>query len=487
MQHVKPFQMTQPNDISGLTKKENLAYQFAIAPQKATKVPIKIREANVGTDMNSYLSRVATKYFDTQDDFTWDIETGGDKNIPLVKAEINIGTTITESDQAGINESEFYMYFKQDWFFDTNIIVGEALEDYPIRILDDPTPVAGGLYRYRVKLELGDPNAFVPYEELTSGKRFSKEFSPVEHTMSTKGGGIHHDFPYTMRGSMSMLRMQDKVPGDMVAQPLAYYFKTKDGKVLKTWQDKRSHDFDQQFLKEINFALMYARSNMRADGTYTSKGKSGHYLKIGSGFKEQIRRSNFAAFNSFDIEELVSMMLDMSVGKLMFNERAVTLSTGEWGMWEFHKSMEELSSVFTPARDNYRIYGKGDGKMGYRGQFMEFEGPNGIKVKVMHDPTKDDPVRNKKYHPTKHGLLESYSYDILNMGTSSGESNLQKVTVKKFGEIRKWRSGLRSPYDYGEGSMETTEDAWEEHRAAIVGAMILDPERTGTYELNMQY
>src|SRR6056297_1237273 len=145
MQHVKPFQMTQPNDISGLTKKENLAYQFAIAPQKATKVPIKIREANVGTDMNSYLSRVATKYFDTQDDFTWDIETGGDKNIPLVKAEINIGTTITESNQAGINESEFYMYFKQDWFFDTNIIVGEALEDYPIRILDDPTPVAGGL------------------------------------------------------------------------------------------------------------------------------------------------------------------------------------------------------------------------------------------------------------------------------------------------------------------------------------------------------
>ena len=483
---LKPFQTYQSDDISGLVKKENLAYRFGIEPQKATKVPIKLREANVGTDMNTYLSKFATKTFDTADDFTWDIETDGDKNVPLAKATLTPdGSQVGATDQTGKNFGEFYLFFEEAYFTDVNRIVGEENETYPIEVLDEPVAV-GDLWMYRCRLQTGNQELFIPYEELAPGKRFSKDFSPVEKTLSVKGGGIHHDFPYQMRNSMTMLRMEDLVPGDMIERPTKFHWRNKNtGKVMTSWMDKRTYDFEMQFMKEINYLLMYSTSNMAPDGSYKQKGKSGQYIQLGSGINEQISRSNYYTFNKFNIEELTNMLLELSIGKINRSQREVNLSTGEWGMVDFHKDLERLSTLYSPANDNYRIYGKGKGEMGYRGQFMEYIGPNGVKVNIMHDPTKDDPVRNKKYHPSKPGLIESRNFDVLNMGTNEGESNIQKVSVKRWGEIRKWRDGLRSPYDYGEGQMVIKNDAWEETRAFTGGAMVLNPERTGRYRLNI--
>jgi len=290
-----------------------------------------------------------------------------------------------------------------------------------------------------------------------------------------------------MYNSMTMMRMEDLVPGNMIERPTKFHWRNKKtGKIMSAWMDKRTYDFEMQYMKEVNYLLMYSTSNMSPDGSYKQKGKSGHYLKLGSGLKEQISRSNYYTYNKFNIKKLTEMLLELSVGKLHRNKREVTLSTGEWGMLDFHEDLERLSTLYTPANDNYRIYGKGNGEMGYQGQFMEYRGPNGVKLNIMHDPTKDDPVRNKKYHPVKPGLIESRNFDILNMGTSEGSvPNIQKVTLKRFGEIRKWRSGLRSPYDYGEGEMQIKNDAWEETRAFTGGMQVYDPGRTGRYELNI--
>lgn len=484
-----PFQLYEARDIAGLVKENNLAYNFGIEPQKASEVAIRLMEANVGMDMNTYLSKFPVKKFKTSDDFYWDIETGGDKNVGLVKAESVPGSAVTATDQLGKNFSEFYLYFDEAWFTDVNVIVGEELEKYQIQILEDPHPV-GTLFRYRCRLLTGDPNLYIPYEEVQAGKRFSKDFSLVEQTMSVKGGGIHHDFPYKMLNAMSMIRMEDTVPGNMIVRPTLFSWKhPKTGKVMTMWMDKWTADFEIQYMKEINHLLMYAQSNKSADGTYKQKGKSGNVIKQGAGLKQQIEQANYYTYNEFDIDKFVDMLLELSVGKIVQGQREVTISTGEWGMVEFHKAIEDRTALFTPARDNYRIYsGAGGAKdgMGFRGQFTEYYGPNGVKVNIIHDPTKDDPVRNKKKHPTKSGLLESYNYDILNMGTSDGSPNIQKVTLEQFGEIRKFRPGLRSPYDLKGNSSEimvTSVDAWEEHRAFTGGVMVADPSRTGVYKI----
>lgn len=487
---VRPFQITYPRDISGMVKTENLAYNFGINPQKATEAVIKLRQANSGEDMNTYLSQYPVKKFKTQDDFVWDLEAGGDKNIPLSKCSLTPGgSQVSGTDQVGKGKSTFYMTFPEDWFFVTNVIVGEELEEYQIRISEEGVPVAGGQTRYKCELVTGDMDHFIPVEEVSAGKRFSKDFSLVEGTLSVDGGGIHHNFPYTMKGAMSMIRMKTVVPGDMVnnSRPVAFGWKDKrTGKVMKSWLDKLTYDFDDQFMTEINRLIQYARSNANEKGEYFNKGTSGNIIKQGDGIKAQKRQANYDTYNEFDVGALEDHILAMSVNKYNMGERKILLSSGEYGHKQFHKSVQNVPGAeFSPARDDYRIYSKGDDKMGWRGQFTEYRGSNGVILESMVDTTKDDDVRNKKLHPTKQGLVESYNYDIYNTGTKAGEPNIQKVQLETNGEIRKFREGLRSPYTRGEGSMQVETDGWEEHRAFIGSGIVLDPEGTGSYELSI--
>ena len=126
--------------------------------------------------------------------------------------------------------------------------------------------------------------------------------------------------------------------------------------------------------------------------------------------------------------------------------------------------------------------------MSYKGQFLEYWGPNGVKVNIIHDALKDDYERNKIAMPGKPGLAESYVYDILNMGTSDGRPNIQKVMIKGQGDIRGFMPGLRDPFTPTNKEtrvMASSIDGWTEHRAFQGGALVYDPTRTATYKPNV--
>lgn len=481
---ISPFQLYESEDASGLITKAHLGYRFGIEPQQASKVATMIHQANLGATVNAYLNQFPTKTFETDDDFTWDITTNGKKNVPLAKAEITIGTDLAATDQAGLNYSEFYLYFYEAYFTDVNLIVGERNEIYPIQVLDDPVNV-GGLYRYRVRLLTGDENLFVPFEELQAGKRFSKEFSPVEKELSVKGGGVHYTFPYKMMNAFTMIRMQDTIPGNMIERPVKFsWIDPATKKLMTTWMDYRSYELEMQYQDEINHMIVYAQANKTSAGKYMQHGKSGRVLQMGAGIKQQMEAANYNTYNSFDIKKFTEMLLDLTVGKIVMGQREVTVLTGEWGMYQFHEALENYTTLYTPARDNHRIYSGGGNTMGFRGQFLEYIGPNGIKVNIVHDALKDDFARNKIRYPGKQGFAESYVYDILNMGTSDGRPNIQKVALAKFGDIRGYEPGLRDPFTIGQTNrvMSNPKDAWTEHRAYTGGAIVYDPTRTATYK-----
>jgi len=481
---ISPFQLYESEDITGLVTKSHLGYRFGIEPQQASKVATMIHQANLGATVNAYLNQFPTKTFETDDDFTWDITTNGKKNVPLAKAEATLGTTVTGASQAGFNYSEFWLYFYEAYFTDVNIIVGERNEIYPIQVLEDPKNV-GGLWRYRCRLVTGDPALFIPSEELAAGKRFSKDFSLVEKELSVKGGGVHYTFPYKMMNAMTMIRMQDTIPGNMIERPVKFsWIDPISKKLMTTWMDYRSYELEMQYQDEINHMLVYSTSNKTAEGTYVQRGKSGRVMQMGAGIKQQMEAANYNTYNSFDIKKFTEMLLDLTVGKVIMGQREVTVLTGEWGMYQFSEALESYTSLYTPARDSYRIYSTGGNSMGFRGQFLEFIGPNGIKVNIVHDALKDDFARNKVYYPGKQGLAESYVYDIMNMGTSDGRPNIQKVALAKFGDIRGYEPGLRDPFTIGQTNrvMSNPKDAWTEHRAYTGGAIVYDPTRTATYK-----
>ena len=484
MAKISPFQMTEAQSWAGLTTKNHMGAIYQANPQMASKLMTRIHQTNFGLDLDTYLDQFTPLYLDTDDDFEWDLIGTAKKNVPLVEARIS-GTAITAADQPGLNHTEVELVFPEQWFSDENIIVGEKNEVYPLQVIADPTP-EGTNWVYRCRLITGDDTLFVPFEELAAGKRFSKEWSLVEQTLSKKGGLVNFTSPFKMRNSFSMIRMQHTAAGNMINRPMATAWKGDDGKTYSTWTQYEDYQFDMQFRLEKNRLLMFARSNKATDGSYKNYGKSGFIKKQGAGIRQQMEASNTSFYNDFSIEYLLDVLLDLSEGKLPTDQREFVLRTGERGAVQFHKALESHSQLFTPLRNEDRMYKASNttgAKMGYGygGQFIEYMGPQGIKVSLSIDSMYDDRERNKIYHPDG-GVAESYRYDILDVGTTDGEPNIRKVYVKGQDDIYGYEAGFRNPFsaDGARTAMSHATDGYTVHRGSICGAMVKDPSRTAS-------
>ena len=174
-----------------------------------------------GKTLENYLAQFPVKYFDTDDDYTWEVIGSSRRNIPLVEARDAAGSVI-DSESAtnvGIAGAPFYLVFSEDWFADGEIVVGEKNEIYQMRILAEPR-AEGSNYVYKVETAGGLTDG-VPADEFTSGKRFSWEFAPVESSRSKGVGGVRYTTPVAMRNEWTTLRIKERVPGNMLNKKLA--------------------------------------------------------------------------------------------------------------------------------------------------------------------------------------------------------------------------------------------------------------------------
>ena len=105
----------------------------------------------------------------------------------------------------------------------------------------------------------------------------------------------------------------------------------------------------------------------------------------------------------------------------------------------------------------------------------------------MVDPTKDNPVLHTKKFGK--GLAQSFTYDIWDIGTSGGESNIKRVVPKDAQEVFRYIPGLRDPFtpggtgyngDSGQAVMTASStDGYSMYKAAWFGVMIRNIKRTG--------
>lgn len=491
------FKVYEAQSWSGLTTDNHLKSIYKISPQKASSIVTKLLASSYGANLDSLLSRFPVKYFDSDDEFTWDLIGSSERNYPLVEARHANGAVVTGGDSGvGAARAKFELVFAERAFSDVHMVVGEKNEVYPLRVVEEPV-AEGTNWVYKVEL-MGLALDGMPGSELVAGKRFSKEFSPVETTLSRKGGDISFTSPIALRNEFSAIRMQHKAPGNMKDRRVMMPFITKDpktGQLVKqeTWMQHVEWVFEQQFNKEKNTALYFATTNRDANGDYHNIGKSGHIIKMGSGIREQMEVSNTLYYNVFSLKLLTNMLSELSEGKLSMDERHFVLRTGERGAAQFHEAItldgsgwqalnglgfdntgtNMIRKVSSPLNANAYAVG---------GQFVEYLAPNNIRVTIEVDPMYDDKVRNKVKHP-KGGVAESYRYDILDIGTIDGEPNIQKAMVRGVEDIRAWEHGLRNPFTAAP-STETIANAVDGsvyHRACMgFGAIVRDPSRTAS-------
>jgi len=387
------------------------------------------------------------------------------------------------------------LVFGEKAFSDVNLIVGEKNEIYPLRILEDPVAELGN-YVYKVELMGGVING-MPGSELAGGKRFSKDYSPIEMSMSIKGGDIGFTSPIAMRNEFSAFRMEHTAPGNAKLFPMELPFEfvdPKDGKVKSstTWMDHVEWKFEWEFSQEKSKMIMFARTNRNENGDYYNIGKSGQVLQMGAGIRQQMEVSNTEYYNEFSIKLITNKLAELSEGKLDMSDRHFVLRTGERGAIQFSEGVKQdvsgwMSIGFNNTNTNSikkvssslheNAYGAGF-------QFTEFYAPNGVKVTLEVDPFYDDKVRNKIMHP-KGGVAESYRYDIMYIGKLDGEPNIQKAMVRGQEDVRGWEVGLRNPFPSAsalpQGIMSNAVDGSKYTKACFgIGAIVRDSTRTAS-------
>lgn len=480
---ISPLQKYEPKDWSGLTTENHLGMMYALKPQVVDELIDRIYAVNLGgDDIVSFLKKFPKKMIESDQPFSWFLQGADEKNIALI-SYYNIDLS-TQPSKPGIARTPFVMIFAEKMFSATDVIVGEKPDLYKLRIVKDPERYGIG-WAHTVELVTGNDNLYIPAAELAEGTRWSKEYSLVEQTLSKRGGGVSHTSPFKMENTMSMIRKQYEVPGNMIRQgknaPLAFSFKDQDGNVQTQWIKKLDWDFLTQFRREKARLITYGNSNKLPDGSYGNTGESGYEIRAGYGLYEQMAPSNIFYYNTFDIDWLTEIAIGLSVGKLPEDQRRFVLSTGEYGMFQFHRAVETKASAWTPNFHQGRISISGN-KMSYQGQFLEYRSVNGIVFELMHDPRKDDSVRNKIMHP-EGGLASSREYDLFDFGTANGSPNIQLVGMEGDEEIYRYIAGLRDPYSaYNNLSAPSVAssgvDGYEVHRAFIGGVYIKNPMRT---------
>lgn len=485
--NVSKLQIVQPQHFSGLMRHSHLGAIGYTKPQYIDKVMDRLFEVNYGADnIVSFINQFPVHYLDEEGEYRWLLHGSDERNLPLVKAEITPGNAVTATDKPGIAFSQFYLTFAEKWFDATSNIVGPNPDDFTLRVVEDPTPADGG-WRYKVELLTGDENLFVPVSDLAQGTLWSEDYAVVERYLSKRGAGIRHTSPFQMQNTTSMIRRNYEVAGAMLGvgknSPLAFSFVDGQGNKQVSWVDKVAWDFWVQCRRDKARLLMHGKSNRKADGTYNNTGESGNKIETGFGLYEQMEGGNILNFNKFDLDLLTKFALDISVGKVPGDKRKLVLSTGEYGMYDFHKAASEKASGLRWLQSGHNFQGSGSNITFNEGQIMKYVSVNGIEFNLMLDPMKDDPVRNKQKHP-EGGLVSSRTYDIWDFGTSNGKPNIQRVAVKGQEEFFKYIPGMRDPFSVGGTGMnpEPTSspvDGYSVHKMFIGGIMVNNPFKTG--------
>lgn len=487
------FQVTDAKAFAGIINPENtLGAIWKAAPQKINDAMIKLLAIHRGKSLENMLSMFETKFVENDNEYYWELIGSSRRNIPLFEARYQ-GAAVTDSDtNIGEGGTTFELVFPEQWFFKGEVIVGEKNEVYPIRVLDDGI-AEGNTWVYTCETA-GSSRDGIPGEELVSGKRFNEEFAPVGKGLSREVGGVRRVTPVSMRGELTTIRIDHKLPGDAtgkkVAMGIPVLDKEGNKKVFPTLALYEDWLVEQEFSLYKNKYLMYGKTNRTSDGEYHNKDVSGRSIKIGSGIREQMEQSNTYFFNDFSIEMLEEILYGLSEGKLGFDQRKFILRTGERGAAAFHKAVLDTTSgwaahVARPGTNPQTI--KKTNSMLHENafsagfQFTEYMAPNGVTVKLEVDDFYDDKVRNTIRIPGKNGVAESYRYDIFYIGTPE-EPNIQKVMVKGKEEIRGYQWGFRNPFTgaVNNGNMGTLEDAGTITKFCQLGVVVYDPTRTAS-------
>lgn len=486
------LQIVEPKYWNKFTSMDHLAAIGGFQPEVINNVLEYLYDVNHGYNFGSMINKLLVHYVENAETpFRWALIGGEERPIPLVKASLDTaGTALTATDKPGQYGASFYMWYAEDYFGATTTLLGSKPEAYVIKCKADAAQI-GDLFRYEVELLTSNPAFFVPVADLVQDSLWNEGWGQVEQTLSKRGNSVHHGTHFMFENTMSLIRKNYEVPGNVLRNgtmnnPMAFAFKDLEtGQTTKKWVDKQAWDFYRQFRNDSYRLDLYGKSNKLQDGSYGNRGESGNIIKSGFGLYEQMNSGNIMYYNRFSIDALLDFLAQIFIGRFKEEQRDIVMSCGEFGAIQFHKSIMAKPSNSNFFRSDYPLEDAANGKIKWNEkQFMGIMWLNGIKVTLMIDSQKDSPFHIMA-HPDG-GKVASYIYDIFDFGTTNGQANIMRVMQRNFEETFGYIPGMVDPFSPGGKAgnpkpVNSSVDGYSVYGMKQRGIMIKNVIKTGRF------
>jgi hypothetical protein len=478
--NINDLQITQGNWHAGLTQDSHLNTFFLTEPDLATKVVTLVH--NKYTGAQNPLSFLTTGMGRSKEmngiQYRWPLTGDSEKAVPVV------GSFGDGSSTPGINSTTFRVKFPEKWFMMGDVLVPDDT-NYPVRVMSEPYQ-DGNDFVYTLQLVTNDQSKFMPTALLENGREFSKDFHTVEHDHSRTSGETHYATPFMLENVMSTFRKKYSVTGAADSRVMIISLRDpKTGQETTTWTKYAEWEFYKQWQDEIERALWFGHSNVKANGTVDMKGPSGNPVYHSAGIEQQIAPANKRLYSRLTEKTIRSFMNDLSYGGTEDGPRDYVAFCGRGFMDAFDQAMKESASRFTLV-DSKFVTGSGQ-ELSLGGQFKSYVGLNGDRITLKELKLYNNVVRNRQVHPQTGLPAESYKATFMNFKmNSNGESNVQKVYTKGR-EMASWYvEGACGPFGMKKNAASSTDvDGYHMNVLSECGAYMLDPTDSGQLVLDV--
>lgn len=170
--------------------------------------------------------------------------------------------------------------------------------------------------------------------------------------------------------------------------------------------------------EDKNFMMEFGRTEVTVDP------ETGRPIKVAPGWRQIRKDGHYYPHNgTLNLYDIYEKLQDLFVTRFGVGEPVVVLRTGKGGIELFSRMVNAEAGLnpFTLVDSFFVQRTKSDitpNALKYGAQFTEILMPNGITLKVMYDPSKDNPRYYPEKVPGTNYSYESFTFDVLDLGVT---------------------------------------------------------------------
>lgn len=442
-----------------------------------------------------------------------------------IMEDANTTNGVASTATLGSNNTPFEIVLDVD-YARVNNVLGLTDNRYTVVVMSDPKPY-GNWFKYTVRQQTSDPNAYIPCQLMTKGMEITEFASSIEDYGTPSKPGVNFGTQLQMRNVVgkvgreftideklmrkewqskkyynvvgaasnmkSALTASDFVNG--MAFPLQLNAKNpKTGEVTPVKAD----GFISLLEAKIEEAVLLDREIMAKFGkyeeTFTSNGTAGtvgsttNTRRVAPGTRQLVKDGHEKIHNgsltAFDIEGYLHGIFLTRVDE---NDRKIQFITGELGKIFFNQILSlEAQGYLSYGENNFIRQADGGPRnhLEFGFQFVKYVGINGIEVTLANDRMLDDPYFCRRtYSKNSNFTVDSARMEIYDFGASASSQSLSGsnmcMVVEDMVDERRWRMSAANPYS-GYVNVSSSDDKDASYHLTLSGSVNMwDVSRCG--------